>query len=127
MNTDEHRLDLNEITEVIIRCAFAVSNTLGVGFLEKVYENALAHELQKAGLCTAQQFEIPVYYDGIDVGKFRGDLLVDDQVLVELKCVQGLDDIHKAICLNYLRATGKKVCLLMNFAKPRLDYKRLML
>jgi len=68
MNTDEHRLDLNEITEVIIRCAFAVSNTLGVGFLEKVYENALAHELQKAGLCTAQQFEIPVYYDGIDEG-----------------------------------------------------------
>ncbi len=116
--------DLNQITERIIGCAFTVSNTLGSGFLEKVYENALAHELQKCGLSVIQQQPIAVYYDGIVAGSFYADILVDQTVLVELKCVRALDETHAAQCLNYLKATGLEVCLLLNFGKPKIEIRR---
>ena len=76
MDADERRLELNRITEVVIGCAYTVSNALGDGFLEKVYENALAHELRKSGLKVAQQHPVAVYYDGVIVGEFSADLLV---------------------------------------------------
>src|SRR5450756_2364932 len=104
MNADRKRLD--EISERVIGCAFTVANTLGVGFLEKVYENALAHELTKAGLMVGQQIAIGVEYDGVAVGSYVADLLVENAVLVEIKTVRALDTSHDAQCLNYLRATG---------------------
>jgi len=126
MDTDEHRSELGDITEKIIGCAFAVGNTLGPGFLEKVYENALAHEIRKAGLKVQQQQSLTVKYDDVVVGDFAADLLVDDRVLVELKAAKGLDDSHTAQCLNYLTATGLRICLLLNFGKPRVEVKRVI-
>jgi GxxExxY protein len=116
---------INRISEQVIRCAFSVSNTLGAGFLEKVYENALAHELRKAGLDVTQQHEARVLYDGIIVGRYTIDLVVEKLVLVELKAVRALEDIHHAQCLNYLKASGRWLCLLLNFGKPRLQIKRI--
>jgi GxxExxY protein len=118
--------ELNPLTEKIIGGAFKVSSTLGVGFLEKVYENALAHELRKAGLKVEQQKPITVYYDGVEVGHYDADLLVEGVVIVELKVAKALDDIHMAQCLNYLRATRLSLCLLLNFGTPKLTVKRIV-
>ena len=137
MNTDksdilkslfDDKLDkINKITEKIIGCSYTVSNTLGCGFLEKVYEYALAQELRKAGFKVLQQHEIDVYYDGISVGKYIADLFVEDSVIVEVKANSGLDDSQKAQCLNYLKATNLKIGLLINFGKPRIEIKRVAL
>jgi GxxExxY protein len=125
MNTDLSAL--NSITEKIIGCAYKVSNTLGAGFLEKVYENALVHELRHSELNARQQHPIQVWYDGIIVGDFAADILVEDQVLVELKSQKALDESHTAQCLNYLRATGLHLCLLINFGRPRIEIRRIAL
>jgi GxxExxY protein len=117
--------DLNAITEKVIGCAFHVSNSLGIGFVEKVYENALAHEIQKSGLKVAQQVPTRVLYDGIVVGDFFADLLVEGQVLVELKATSMVKDEHVAQSLNYLRATGFEICLLINFGTTKVQVKRL--
>ncbi len=117
--------ELNQITEKIIGCAYKVAEKLGAGFLEKVNENALAHELRKAGLKVEQQYPVPVHYDGILVGDFVADLLVEGRVLVELKTVRALDDAHMAQCINYLAATGLPICLLINFGN-RVEVKRVM-
>ena len=102
MNADKRRSELNSVTERVIACAFRVSNTLGSGFVEKVYENALALELQREGLRVTQQHPITVRYSGEVVGEFAADLLVDDAVTVEVKAVKALDEVHEAQCLNYL-------------------------
>jgi len=99
-------------------------NTLGVGFLEKVYENALAHELRKAGLRVAQQQGITVRYD-IVVGEYTADTLAGNAVIVEMKAVKALDSIHTAQCINYLKASGIRLSLLLNFGKPRIEIHRL--
>jgi GxxExxY protein len=117
----------DSLTERVIACAFKVQNTLGCGFLEKVYENALLHECRKAGLSVSSQHAICVAYDGVIVGEYAADLFVEGRLLVELKAVKGLDDIHIAQCLNYLKATGNKVCLLLNFGKPELEIRRIVL
>src|SRR5690348_2937989 len=116
----------NELSERIIGCAFRVLNTLGAGFLEKVYENALAHEMREAGLSVAQQKGITVSYKGILVGEYVADLVVEGSVVVELKATKSLDPAHTAQCINYLKATGMHVCLLLNFASPRLEIHRLV-
>jgi GxxExxY protein len=118
---------LNPLSNRIIGCALTVANTLGSGFLERVYENALAHELRKAGLAIEKQRGITVMYDGITVGEYFVDLLVEDAILIELKTVRALDSAHRAQCLNYLRATGRHICLLMNFGTPRLEIRRIVL
>ncbi|TAN36006.1 MAG: GxxExxY protein [Verrucomicrobia bacterium] len=125
MNTDKHRL--NQITEQIIGCAYTVGNQLGCGFLEKVYENALAHELHKVSLKVIQQHPVKVNYDGVVIGDYIADLLVEGCVMVELKAVKALDDIHLAQCLNYLKATGLQLCLLINFGNPRVEVRRVVL
>ena len=127
MNTDKHRWETNQITEVVIGAAYQVANTLGSGFLEKVYENALAMEIRKSGLPAVQQHPIQVKYEGVVVGEFIADLLVRDEILVELKAVKALDEIHLAQCLNYLKATGLHVCLLVNFGNPKIEIKRMVL
>ena len=114
----------NFITEKILGCAYKVSNALGSGFLEKVYENALVYELKEAGLRFTQQKAIPVHYRGVLVGEYQADLLVEDEVLVELKAVSALKDVFYAQCLNYLRASKLEVCLLLNFGKPELQIRR---
>jgi GxxExxY protein len=124
MDADE--IVLNRISERIIGCAFTVLNEMGPGFLEKVYENCLAHELRKNGLGVAQQRPIIIQYDGIVVGEYTADLLVDDCVIIELKAVRTLDSIHIAQCLNYLKATGLRLALLHNFGHPRLGIRRIV-
>lgn len=123
----KHKLEPNQITELIIKYSFKVGNTLGCGFLEKVYENALAYELRKNRLEVKQQEEIKVFYDGVEVGYYEADLLVEDLILVELKAVKEINNINKAQCLNYLKATGLKICLLINFGNPRVEVKRIVL
>jgi len=127
MNRDgTRREELNRMTEQIIGGAFTVSNELGSGFLEKDYENALAHELRKAGIRVEQQYPIQVHYDGIVVGNYVADLRVEGCVLVELKAIAALSNIEMAQCLNYLKATDLRVCLLLNFGQPRVEVKRIV-
>lgn len=118
---------LNQISNKIIGCAYTVSNTLGVGFLEKVYENALVIELRKSNLVVKQQFPIQVTYDGEPVGDFFADIVVENEIIIELKTVSTINDLHQAQCINYLKATGFRVCLLLNFARPKIEIKRLVL
>ena len=117
---------LNELSGRVIGCAFTVLNTLGAGFLEKVYENALALELRAAGLAVVQQCSARVYYNDMVVGEYFADLLVEDVLLVELKTVKALDDTHRMQCTNYLKATGLRLCLLLNFGRMRLEIKRVV-
>lgn len=124
---DADDLGINEISERVIGCAFRVLNALGPGFLEKVYENAMVHELRKAGLVVAQQQGVTVVYDGIVVGEYAVDLLVEGRIVVELKAIKALDSAHAAQCINYLKATGLQLCLLLNFGKARLEIRRLAL
>ena len=118
--------EVNEITAKIIGCAYEVSNTLGIGFVEKVYENALVVATQKTGLGVKQQYPIKVVFDKIVVGEFFADLFVEKRVLVELKAVSMMTQEHTAQALNYLRATGAEACLLINFGRPKIEIKRLL-
>ena len=123
-NTDDD--GINDLSRVVIGCALAVAATLGSGFVEKVYENALAYELGKRGLGVVQQSPVVVRYEGVVVGSYSSDLLVDGVVLVEIKAVVSLNTVHRAQCLNYLKATGLRLCLLLNFGPPRLEIKRIV-
>jgi GxxExxY protein len=118
--------ELNKISQTIIGCAYSVGNALGNGFLEKVYENALVLELSEKHLDVKQQYPIKVFYKNVVVGEYIADVLVENQVLIELKTVKGLDEIHLAQCLNYLKATKLPLCLLINFGKPRVEVKRVL-
>lgn len=115
-----------QTTEMVIGCAYTVANTLGSGFLEKVYENAHAHEMRKKGLAVKQQYAVNVYYHGIVVGEYVADLLVENEILVELKAVKELDSVHMAQCVSYLKATGLHVCLLINFGTAKIEVKRIV-
>src|SRR5262245_46089560 len=126
MSVDERRLELDRVTGRIIGCIHKVSRILGAGFLEKVYENSLAVELSRAGVHVGQQYKVDVRYEGVVVGEFIADLLVERSVIFEIKAVKTLDDIHTAQCLNYLRATGLNVCLLVNFGTSRATLKRIV-
>ena len=118
--------EIDKVTEKIIGGSFVIGNQLGVGFLEKVYENALIHELNKLSLRVQSQVPVQVKYDNVVVGEYVCDLLVQDSVVVELKAVKALDDVHMAQCLNYLKATGLKVCLLINFGKKKVEFRRIV-
>jgi GxxExxY protein len=113
-----------ELTSEIFNAFYAVYNQLGYGFLEKVYENALAHELDKRGLKVQQQVPIKVTFDRIVVGEYFADLLVDNRVILELKAAETIVDGHKAQLLNYLKATDIEVGLILNFGpKPTFERK----
>ena len=124
MNTDRALIGETGLTEAVIGAAFAVSNTLGCGFLEKVYENALAIELRSRGYEVQQQAPLEVRYKEEIVGIYSADLVVNGQVVVELKAVRALDVVHRAQCMNYLRASGIRTGLVLNFGLPRLDVLR---
>jgi len=106
-----------ELTKKVIGCAFKVHNSLGSGFLEKVYENALRIELSGAGLRVEQQRPIQVYYQGEVIGDFVSDLLVEKRLVVELKAIEKLTKLHEAQLVNYLTATGLDIGLLIDFGK----------
>ena len=124
MNADKAESLLVELTERIIGCAYLVSNELGCGFLEKVYENAMVVALKNAGLQVEQQRHFPVFFQGVQVGDYIADLVVEGKVILELKAVKNFDDVHSAQCINHLRCAALDVCLLMNFAKPKVEIKR---
>jgi len=119
-------LEHGDLTDKIIGAAIEVHRRLGPGFIESIYENSLVIELRKAGLRVQQQIELPVEYDGFEVGKHRLDLLVNGTIVVELKAIKDLEDIHFAIAKSYLRAAGVRHGLLLNFAKTSLEVKRVI-
>ena len=112
-----------DVTGRILKAFYAVYNNLGYGFLEKVYENAMAIELRKMGLKVLQQSPIVVLYDSEVVGEYFADLLVEDKVIAELKAARSITDVHEAQLLNYLKATEYEVGLLLNFG-PKPDKRR---
>jgi len=118
---------INDITYAINGAVFEVNDILGPGFLEKIYENALLVELRSRGLRAKNQVPITVSYKGEVVGNYSADLLVEDEVVVELKTVENLDRVHEAQLLNYLKATGLHVGLLVNFKHKKADIKRMVL
>ncbi len=124
MNTDQHGFD--SLTERVLSAVFEVSNTLGTGFLEKVYERALLRELGLRGIRATTQTSFSVTYKGYCIGEYFADLLVEDVLVIELKCVERLANEHTAQCLNYLRASGRKLCLLINFQRPKVEWKRIV-
>ena len=113
-----------ELTEKIIGCAMTVHRTLGPGFLESVYQNSLAHELLKAGLKVECYKALTVTYDGVVVGNFSADMVIEGVVLIENKAVQNLVAAHEVQLVNYLTATGIEIGLLINFGASRLEFKR---
>jgi GxxExxY protein len=125
MNTDERGFN-DPLTERVLGAVFEVANTLGVGFLEKVYERALLREFALRGIQATAQASISVRYKGYCVGEYFADLLVEDSLVVELKCVDHFAGEHIAQCLNYLRASGRSVCLLVNFQKPKVEWRRIV-
>ena len=117
-------MEYAEITEKIIGCAYRVYNKMGFGFAESVYEKCLMIELGRAGLEFESQKPITVRYEGETVGEFVADLLVEDEVIVELKSVRRLAQTHEVQLVNYLVATGKDVGLLLNFGEDKVEVKR---
>ena len=115
-----------ELSYQIMAAVFEVYNTLGFGFLEKVYERALLKELCLRGILVEAQKEIKVFYKGEEVGTYFADLVVNNEILLELKAVESLNNLHKAQVLNYLKATGFKLGLLINFGRERVQYERLV-
>jgi len=116
----------NELSQRVIGCAFEVSNTLGAGFYENVYEKALCVELEKSGLNFQCQKSVIVKYKDILVGEYITDIVVEDSLLLELKAVKSLCSEHEAQLMNYLKATGLSYGLLLNFGKPKLGIKRMI-
>ena len=113
------------LTQQIIGFCYRIANTLGHGFVEKVYENALAFEFRRAKIAFAQQQKVEVFYEGERVGHYKADLIVEGMVIVEVKAIQVLSEVDVAQGLNYLRATGLPTCLLINFGKAKIEVRRL--
>ena len=130
MNTDDFTDEFaveNQWTEMTIGCAMRVSRELGVGFLEKVYENALCVELSRADVLFERQKPLQIFYRGVCVGDYIADLVVGNCVIIELKSAPSIEEFHKAQLLNYLRATNSRVGLILNFGTSRLGIKRMVL
>ncbi len=118
--------EIELLTERVLGAVFEVSNVLGAGFLEKVYERALLKELGLRGIRATSQVSFAVTYKGEAVGNYLADILVEDKLVVELKCVDHLGNEHTAQCLNYLKASGLRYCLLINFQRPKVEWKRII-
>ena len=116
--------NLNELSGLVLGCAITVTKKLAPGYLEKVYENALFHELGKTDLRVARQVHLNVYYDGIVVGEFIANIVVHNTIILELKAAAAISDDHFAQALNYLTTTNYQLCLILNFGTPKLGIKR---
>ena len=117
---------LDSLTERVVGAVFEVSNTLGAGFLEKVYQRALLAELRLRGMRAAGEVSYGVNYKGQVVGEYFADIVVEDVLVLELKCVERLGSEQMAQCLNYLRVSGLKLCLLVNFQRPKVELRRVV-
>jgi GxxExxY protein len=126
MNADIGLKGKTDVTEAIIGAAYQVANVLGAGFLEKVYENALAVELRRRRHEVEQQRQVEVWYGDQMVGLYQADLIVDRSVVVELKAIPCLERSHRAQCMNYLRATRMETGLVINFGRPRIEIQRVI-
>lgn len=115
----------DDLTYNIIGCAMKVHGTLGNGFQEVIYQRCLALELEKAGIGFEREKEMPIYYEGVHVGTRRADFIVESRVVVELKAIVNLEDVHLAQALNYLQAYEMDKGLLLNFGSKSLEVKRL--
>lgn len=124
---DEERASLNSLAEAVVGAAYEVSNTLGAGFLEKVYETALLNELDLRKIPAKTQVPYPVLYKDRHVRDYLADLVVDGRLLVEIKCVQQLAGVHLSQWVNYLRASNLHLALLINFHHARMTWKRIVL
>ena len=122
----EQRAALEALVETVIGAAYEVSNVLGVGFVEKVYERALLEELKLRNLPAATQAPYSVIYKGKHVGVYTADLIVADRLLIEVKCVDQFTTEHLAQCINYLKASGLKLALLINFRHPKVQWRRVV-
>ena len=122
INADERRLA--ELTVAIVGGSFRVPNKLGCGFVEKGYENSMADELREASLAVSQQVRFNIFHDEVSMGEYLADPVVAGEILVKIKTVKAIDDVHTGQCCNYLKASGLKVCLQMNFANPKVEMKR---
>jgi GxxExxY protein len=114
-----------KLTEIILGCCFDVMNELGTGFLEAVYKNAFVVALRQKGVQVSQEIPFEICFRGETVGRYIADLLVEKEIIVEFKCCKALLPEHQAQVINYLKATGLSVGLLVNFGQYRLEYKRL--
>jgi GxxExxY protein len=124
MDSNNDNMLFKELSYEVISAVFEVHNTLGPGFLEKVYENALMAELTLRGISAEAQKPLVVQFKGIEVGSYYADIVVNDQIILELKAVEALNKLHEAQVLNYLKATGFKLGILINFGKERIESKR---
>ena len=120
------RATLEAVAEKVIGAAYEVSNVLGSGFLEKIYERALLEELTVRGLRVKAQAPFPVAYKGKLIGTYAADLVVEDRLLVEVKCVEAFSNEHLAQCINYLKASGLHLALLINFRRPKVEWRRVV-
>lgn len=124
MNIEE----INSLCDVVRECSFGLHKHLKHGHLEKIYENGLANRLKKQDIIVEQQAPVPVYdEDGTILGDMKADLFVSDDLIVELKAVRAVNDDHVAQLLGYLRGSGKRYGLLINFGSPKLQIKRYVL
>src|SRR3989337_4426829 len=126
MNTYEKIILYEDLSYKIIGLAMEVHRKLGYGFLEKVYENALMLLLRRGGIEAKQQAPIKVYFEGEVVGEYFADILVEDKIILELKVLEKITDVHIAQALNYLKATGLELAIILNFGKRKLEYERLI-
>ncbi|MEM9328743.1 MAG: GxxExxY protein [Bacteroidota bacterium] len=126
MNMVKREYPHSDLTGKIIGCAMEVHKTLGNGFQEKIYQRAFAIEMEHQGLLFSREHEMTIYYKGIELGTRRVDFFVEDQIMVELKAVIQLEDVHLAQAINYLEASGKHIGLLINFGNRSLQFKRVM-
>lgn len=120
------RAALEALVEKVIGAAYEVSNVLGAGFLEKIYERALMEELGLRGLPVKAQAPFPVAYKGKHIGTYAADLVVADRLLVEVKCVEQFSNEHLAQCINYLKVSGLHLALLINFRRPKVEWRRVV-
>jgi len=126
MHTDKEKHLLADVSEKVIGCCYEVGNVLGGGFLEGVYENALSVELTNRQIAHQRQVPVEVSYKGIPVGKYQPDFLFEERLVLEIKALRALTGQHQAQVLNYLKATGLKVGLLVNFGSASVEVKRLV-
>ena len=115
-----------ELVYEVVGCAMKVHRELGYGFLEKVYENSMMVLLAKENIKARQQFPVPVHFENVVVGEYFADIMIDDKILVELKTVDKITNVHFAQLLNYLKATEIKLGLLINFGPKKLEYERII-
>jgi GxxExxY protein len=125
-NYIDPKYPLSEVTGKIIKCAMEVHRILGNGFQEVIYQRALEIEMAAQGLDFTREHEMKIYYKGVDIGTRRVDFFVEDKVMVEIKAVSLLEDVHLAQAINYLEAYGLEVGLLLNFGGQSLEFRRVM-